>query len=607
MPPQENISQIIKMTRISRFLLLLSPRIRILFLLCLAFVFTISFIRSNGTSGVPDQSPKNGGLFLPGGFEAVVVVDSLGKARHLAVNSNGDIYVKMRNPINKMGSIALRDTDNDGSADVIQSFGDYPDKGNYGTGMRIHKGYLYFTTAGEVFRTKLTPGKLIPEGKSELLVKDDYKNAKYGSSHIAKPLAFDDEGNMYVPFGSPSDVCGINDRQPGSLGQDPCPELADHAGVWKFSDSKPNQTQKDGVRYATGIRSVVAMTWNKKEKALYVVQHGRDDFVRQFPDYYNPWQSALLPAEEFFKVTEGSDGGWPYVYYDYMQNKKLLNPEYGGDGRKEPTKKYLQPIVAFPGHFAPNDLFFYTGNQFPSRYKDGAFVAFHGSTIRSPYPQGGYFIGFVPFKNGAPSGDWEVFADGFPGVDTIINTSNAAYRPMGIAMGPDGSLYFSESEKGKIWRVMYKGDTKAFGSPQLAAMQIRKETQPHIKTPDRVKDNVNTSKIAAGGKLYNTYCATCHQSDGKGDGTRFPPLENSEYVKGDISRLINIVLNGLSGPITVNGVGYNEVMPANSYLSDDQIALILTYVRANFKNNLTGILPEEVAVIRANPKPTPRN
>ena len=607
MPPQENISQIIKMTRISRFLLLLSPRIRILFLLCLAFVFTISFIRSNGTSGVPDQSPKNGGLFLPGGFEAVVVVDSLGKARHLAVNSNGDIYVKMRNPINKMGSIALRDTDNDGSADVIQSFGDYPDKGNYGTGMRIHKGYLYFTTAGEVFRTKLTPGKLIPEGKSELLVKDDYKNAKYGSSHIAKPLAFDDEGNMYVPFGSPSDVCGINDRQPGSLGQDPCPELADHAGVWKFSDSKPNQTQKDGVRYATGIRSVVAMTWNKKEKALYVVQHGRDDFVRQFPDYYNPWQSALLPAEEFFKVTEGSDGGWPYVYYDYMQNKKLLNPEYGGDGRKEPTKKYLQPIVAFPGHFAPNDLFFYTGNQFPSRYKDGAFVAFHGSTIRSPYPQGGYFIGFVPFKNGAPSGDWEVFADGFPGVDTIINTSNAAYRPMGIAMGPDGSLYFSESEKGKIWRVMYKGDTKAFGSPQLATMQIRKETQPHIKTPDRVKDNVNTSKIAAGGKLYNTYCATCHQSDGKGDGTRFPPLENSEYVKGNISRLINIVLNGLSGPITVNGVGYNEVMPANSYLSDDQIALILTYVRANFKNNLTGILPEEVAMIRANPKPTPRN
>jgi mono/diheme cytochrome c family protein len=181
------------------------------------------------------------------------------------------------------------------------------------------------------------------------------------------------------------------------------------------------------------------------------------------------------------------------------------------------------------------------------------------------------------------------------------------YRPMGIAMGPDGSLYFSESEKGKIWRVMYKGDKKQFGASQLAAMQKRKETQPHIKTPDPVKDNVNTAKIAAGGKLYATYCATCHQADGKGDGTRFPPLENSEYVKGDRRRLINIVLNGLSGPITVNGVGYNEVMPPNSYLSDDQIALILTYVRANFKNNLTGIQPQEVARVRANPNPAPRN
>src|SRR5690606_38191074 len=138
-----------------------------------------------------------------------------------------------------------------------------------------------------------------------------------------------------------------------------------------------------------------------------------------------------------FKVTEGSDGGWPYVYYDYMQGKKLVNPEYGGDGKKEPTKEYLQPLVGFPGHFAPNDLFFYTGDQFPEHYKNGAFIAFHGSTIRAPYPQGGYFIGFVPFKDGAPSGDWEVFADGFPVVDTIVNTSDAAYRPMGIAMGPD--------------------------------------------------------------------------------------------------------------------------------------------------------------------------
>ncbi len=575
----------------------------LLSLMGLACVITISFIKSNGLGGLPAGDSDNGGLFLPGGFEAVVVADSVGRARHLAVNTNGDVYVKLRVPLGKKGSVALRDTDNDGKADKIEYFGDYPDVGNYGTAMRIHKGYLYFTTAGEVYRTKLTPGSLIPEGKSELLLTDDYKNDIHGSSHIAKPLAFDDKGNMFVPFGSPTDVCAVKDRQPGSMGQDPCPQLAEHAGIWKFSDSKPNQTQKDGVRYATGIRSVVAMDWNKKEKCLYVVQHGRDDLVRQFPDYYNPWQSALLPAEEFLKVTEGTDAGWPYYYYDYMQGKKLLNPEYGGDGKKEADgKKYTQPLIGFPGHFAPNDLFFYTGNQFPARYKNGAFIAFHGSTIRAPYPQGGYFVAFVPFKGDKPSGDWEVFADGFPGRDTLVNTSDAAYRPMGIAMGPDGSLYLSESEKGKIWRVMFKGDKNKFGAEQLAGMQNRKETQPHIKTPDIIKDNVNTGKLLAGGKLYTTYCASCHQANGKGDGTRFPPLENSEWVKGDPRKLISTVLNGLSGPITVNGVGFNEVMPANSYLKDDELALILSYVRQNFKNNARGISAADVTRVRQQPK-----
>lgn len=573
-----------------------------------AFLFTVSFITIKGFVGLPKASQRNGGLFLPGGFEAVVVTDSIGRARHLAINSNGDIYVKLRNPDSlKRGSVALRDTNNDGKADIIQYFGDYPDEGNYGTGMRIHNGYLYFTTAGEVYRTKLSPGKLVPEGVSELLVKDDYLHDPHGYSHIAKPLAFDNKGNMYLPFGSPGDVCQLADRKPGSPGQMPCPQLEEHGGIWKFSDSKPNQTIKDGTRYATGIRSVVAMDWNTSDNSLYAVQHGRDDFNRSWPDYYNAWQSALLPAEEFLKVTEGTDAGWPYYYYDYMQKKKLLNPEYGGDGLKEgDAKRYAQPLVAFPGHFAPNDLFFYRGSQFPARYKNGAFIAFHGSTIRAPYSQAGYFVGFVPFKNSVPSGPWEVFADGFAGKDTIVYTSDAAYRPMGIAMGPDGSLYISESEKGKIWRIMYKGDKKSFGVAQLFKMQKRKLTQPTIKPPHITKDNLFAEKLVAGAKLYNTYCATCHQGNGKGDGTRFPPLENSEFVKGDRRRLINIVLNGLSGPVTVNDIGFNDAMPANSYLSDEEISSILSYVRGNFKNNSSLIIPAEVARVRQMNKSEPQ-
>lgn len=548
---------------------------------------------------LPSGDSDNGGLFIPEGFEALVVADSLGRARHLAVTDQGDIYVKLRSPKPK-GIVALRDTTNNGKADVIEIFGDYEDEGNYGTAMRIYNDYLYFSTAGEVYRTKLTPGKLVPEGKVELIVKDDYKNAIHGFEHIAKPITFDNEGNIYVPFGSPGDVCQEENRKPGSPGQDPCPQLEFHGGIWKFDANKLNQTQEDGQMYATGIRSVVAMDWNQEDNTLYVVQHGRDNLNRSWPELYNTWQSALLPAEEFLRVKEGTDAGWPYYYYDQMQDKKLLNPEYGGDGKKEGKgQEFEQPLIGFPGHFAPNDLFFYTGDQFPERYKQGAFIAFHGSTIRAPYPQGGYFVGFVPFENGAPSGPWEVFADGFAGIDTIVNTGDAAARPMGIAMGPDGSLYISESVKGKIWRIMYKGDRDEFGTAQLAKMEQRKINQPNIRTPHEIDDNLERGILEAGAQVYNFYCGSCHQRDGKGDGTRYPPLDGSEWVTGDKKRLIDVVINGLEGPITVKGVGYNGLMPPHSFLTDEQVASVLTYIRKNFGNNASSIYAREVTEVRA--------
>lgn len=545
-------------------------------------------------AGLPPGDPDNGGLLLPGGFEAVVVVDSVGRGRHLAVRDNGDVYMKLRTPDSLgRGSVALRDRDNDGKADVVRYFGDYADTGNYGNAMRIHQGYLYFATAGEVYRTRLNPWTLVPTAKSECLLVDDYKRARF--SHIAKPITFDGKGNMYVPFGSPGDACQVNDRQPGSPGQMPCPELEEYAGVWRFSDSRAGQRQRDGVRYATGIRSIVGMTWNSQSDALYAMQHGRDDFYRTWPQYYTSWHSALLPSEEFLRVDSGSDAGWPYYYYDHMQGKKLLNPEYGGDGvRQGDGAKLNQPLIGFPGHFAPNDILFYTGDQFPERYRHGAFIAFHGSTIRAPYPQGGYFVAFVPFRDGKPSGPWEVFADGFAGVDTIVYTSDARYRPSGLAQGPDGSLYVTESEKGKVWRIMYKGDRKAFGGSQLAAMRQRQETSANIRTPDSVRDNLSVKMLGEGAQLYGRYCASCHQANGKGDGTRFPPLAGSDWVTGDKKRLIQVVVHGLSGPITVNGVGYNEAMPANGYLSDRQLAAILSYIRKSWGNDASFVTTNEI-------------
>jgi mono/diheme cytochrome c family protein len=301
-------------------------------------------------------------------------------------------------------------------------------------------------------------------------------------------------------------------------------------------------------------------------------------------------------------VKEGMDGGWPYCYYDQIKGQKLLAPEYGGDGNQVgKCEQYEKPLIGFPGHWAPNDLFFYTGDQYPDRYKNGAFIAFHGSTNRAPYPQSGYFIAFVPFKDGQPSGEWEVFADGFAGVDPIVNVSDAVYRPMGIAMGPDGSLYVAETEKGKIWRIMYRGDKDDFNEQQLAAMEKRKQAS-NIRKPHEIDDNLDKGIVAGGEKIYSVYCGTCHQRNGQGASGRFPPLAGTPYVTGDKKRLISIVLNGLEGRIVVNGEPYDNMMPQHSFLQDEEVANVLTYIRQNFGNKATPVTAEEVAAVRKSSK-----
>jgi glucose/arabinose dehydrogenase len=561
--------------------------------------FTFSLHGCKTADELPAADPGNGGLFLPDGFNAVVVADSLkGRARHIAVNDNGDIYVKARFP-DEGGNIALRDTTHDGKADLIVPFGDYKADGTYGTAMRIHNGYLYYSSELVVYRSKLTPGKLIPESETEVILTDDHPHG--GHEHVAKPITFDDQGNMYVPFGAPSNACQEVNRTPNSPGKDPCPLLEDHGGIWRFSADKTGQTQRDGYLFATGLRSVVAIDWNADDKNLYAVMHGRDDLLRLWASLYSPWQSAELPSEEFFRVKDGMDGGWPYCYYDQLKEQKVLNPEYGGDGTLVGRcDQYEKPLIGFPGHWAPNDLLFYTGDQYPDRYKHGAFIAFHGSTNRAPYPQAGFFIGFVPFKDGQPSGKWEVFADGFAGVDPIVNVNDAVYRPMGIAMGPDGSLYVADTEKGKIWRIMYQGDRDKFGEAQLAAMEQRKSAS-NIRKPDEVNDNLDKGVVAGGEKVYTVYCGTCHQRNGQGASGRFPPLAGASWVTGDKNILIGIVLKGLEGRIEVNGEAYENTMPQHSFLTDEEVANVLTYIRQNFGNKSSEITAGEVAAVRSGP------
>ena len=436
---------------------------------------------------VPSTDPDNGGLILPQGFGALVVADSVGPARHLAVNTNGDIYIKLRIDTGDKGNMALRDVDGDGKADIFKRFGDYPNDGRFATEMKIHNDYLYYSSELVVYRQKLDPNNLIPKGKPEVIMVDEYPIRW----HNAKSLAFDNKGGMYVTFSAPTNACEdlrLTAGDPNAVvkGEFPCSQLNILGGVWRFDENKHEQRQSDGVRFATGLRSIVGITWNKKQDNLYAVNHGRDYLHNHAPDYYSKWENSVLPSEEFMLIKKDDDFGWPYTYYDHFKNKRMLAPEYGGDGKQQ-AKGYAEPIMGLPAHWAPNDLLFYTGSQFPDRYKDGAFIAFHGSTNRGPYPQAGYIVAFIPFKNGKPAGNLEVFADGFTQTDLVKQMKDSKYRPMGLAQGPDGSLYISESKNGKIWRVIFNGDRLNFDNQALKQMESLKQ-KSYLRIPDKELD-----------------------------------------------------------------------------------------------------------------------
>jgi len=404
----------------------------------------------SGSHSELNFAQDNGGITLPDGFKAVVVTDSVGPARHITADEDGDLYVSLSEPQNGHGIAALRDTNGDGKADVTKYFGKLT-----GTGIHLQNGYLYHSSDTSVVRYKMDQNKLVPTSEPETVV----GGFPTQSQHAAKSFTFDKNGNIYVNIGGPANACQEEMRTPGSPGMKPCPLLEDHAGIWQFDANATGQSaQSDGQRYTTGIRNAVALDWNDNVDQLYLVQHGRDQLHSLWPDLYTQKQSVSQPAEEFFQVNEGDNFGWPYTYYNWKKDQKMLAPEYGGDGKTPAEEgKYEDPIMAFPGHWAPNDLYFYNGSQFPEKYQKGAFIAFHGSWNRAPEPQKGYKVVFVPFDGEKPSGDYMEFADGFPGTDSLQSPGDAKYRPMGLATHNDGSLYISESVKGKIWRVVYTG------------------------------------------------------------------------------------------------------------------------------------------------------
>ena len=416
--------------------------------LTLALSAAVSLAAFAPTSPARGCAPDNAGLKLPAGFCATLFAESLSAPRHMVVAPNGDVIVAIRSTQKDTGGVVvLRDRDGDGKADSRSRFGKFN-----ATEVRLLGNALYTENTTAILRYRWPAGTMSPVTAPDTIV----AGMPAEKGHVAKTFVVY-KGQLYVNQGSRTNACQEKDRAPQSKGLEPCPELSERAGIWRYSAEKKGQTPKDGEHYAMGIRNAVAMGIEPKTNELYVMQHGRDQLGDNwgFPTEKN----AETPAEEMLHVTRGADFGWPYCYFDPQQQKKVLAPEYGGDGNTVGRCEGKNGNVGFfPAHWAPNGLLFYTGSQLPKRYSDGAFIVFHGSWNRAPLPAGGYRVVYQPMANGRATGAFETVVDGF--IDADGKPTELAGRPMGLAQGRKGELYLSDDSKGRIWRIQYVGGGK---------------------------------------------------------------------------------------------------------------------------------------------------
>jgi glucose/arabinose dehydrogenase len=385
---------------------------------------------------LPAWASETDNLIVPPGFHASLVAGALGPARHLAIRENGDIYVSTRTDRGPAVGIVALKLDNH---KVVET--EHFSEINGGTGIRFYKGALYADSPTTVYRFEFRGQELVPSAAPEILI-DGMPSAGFPS----RGLAFDDKDNLYLTVGASSNTClAPNDVPP--IGMKPCPSLEGRSGVWRFGAEKLGQKfPTDGEQIATGLRDMMAVDWSSEFEGLYGIMQGRNDRVDTV-------------SEELHRIDKGANLGWPYTYYDTALHARVLAPEYGGDGKMLVEGSYDAPLAALPAHQSPLDFVFYTGRQFPESYRNGAFIAFHGGS-GAALVEGhrGYDVMFLPFDHAGKPGVPQKFADGFAGPNPEDrNVGKAAYRPTGVAVAPDGSLYVVEGEKGRLWRISYEG------------------------------------------------------------------------------------------------------------------------------------------------------
>lgn len=281
---------------------------------------------------------------------------------------------------------------------------------NQPQGMAFQNGYLYVANTNSIVRYKYTAGDITAQGAPEKLVD------LIPGGHGWRNVIFNAAGTkMYVSVGSSSN----NDA-----GED-----CRRAAILEFN---PDGT---GERiFASGIRNPEGLAWQPGvNNVLWTSVNERDGY------------GDNLPPDYITSVKDGGFYGWPYSYTG--QN---YDPRYVG-GMPDLVKKALVPDVLIEAHSAAVGLAFYTGTQFPQRFRNGAFVGLHGSWNSSVAH--GYKVIFVPFANGKP-GPTEDFLTGF-----VVDPAAASKwgRPVGVTVARDGSLLVADDSGGKIWQVKYTG------------------------------------------------------------------------------------------------------------------------------------------------------
>jgi glucose/arabinose dehydrogenase/mono/diheme cytochrome c family protein len=452
---------------------------------------------------------------------------------------------------------------------------------------------LYAEMNDRILRYTLDANSIVPTAKPDVIV----SGLPLTGDHPMHPFAIDSQGGMYVDVASATNSCQKENRMPNVPGDDPCTELETRAGIWRYDANKTGQVFSPAERFATGIRNADGITIDQAGTALYATQHGRDQLGDNWSRFYTPEQGAELPAEELLEIRRSGDYGWPECYYDNQQNKLVLAPEYGGDGGKKVgvCGAKLEPVAAFPAHWAPNDVVIYSGSQFPQAYQGGAFIAFHGSWNRAPFPQGGYNLVFQPLFDGKASGQYVIFADGFAG--SVKEPGRASHRPSGLAVGPDGSLYVTDDQKGRIWKITYVGgdasakvQTVSATSPPVGSAAAAKAVPPEGVNKKAgataslpVPPDSNAKAVASGQRIFvgevgGAPCSGCHGSDGKGTPLG-PDLTAGKWAwsDGSLAGIQRTIAAGVSSPKNYR----NPMAPmGGAQLSPEQAKDVSAYVWA---------------------------